>query len=365
MKAVVLEKKDTMVTILAADGSFQKIRYRKPVGVGSEIELAKIHQHRPNWRVITSVAAILIFTLIGSMSWSFYQATTAVAMISVDINPRLQLTLNQKGEIIQFEALNSDAEDVVKGLELKGKSWDQALENIIEQSVTLNYLNSDHNWVLVGYSPLKEGKEVPKGVTSDDIAQSIESAAQAEKVNPNFAVYQLGADEQTQAKKQGLTLGEYALINTAKNAGIQAENSTVKSTDERVNLLEQPQVQEELTKKNNGVSIHKGSLGEGSKAESGIKGNSKQIKGNSNGIQSKDRSKNNAQDNKQWGKEQRKLEEIKDGNPDKQGERGSQGNQDEQGERRSQGSRVEQGNQGEQGNQDEQGNQNEQGNQGK
>lgn len=250
LKAVVLDKKGPMVTVLASDGSFQKVRYRKPVEVGAEIEIAEIQQQQPLWRVLASVAAIFLITWIGSMSWNFYQGTTAVAMISVDINPRLQLTLNREGRVIQSEALNSDAEQVLAGLELKGEPWNQALENIIGQAVTLNYLNLNHDWVLVGYSPVKAGEAAPKGINPDDIAQKIEIAAQAEGIAPKVAVYQLGAEEQTQAKEQGLTLGEYALINTAKDAGIQVDASTVKSTNERVNLLEQPKVQKQMVIQN-------------------------------------------------------------------------------------------------------------------
>lgn len=317
LKAVVLEKKGSMVTVLAADGSFQKVRYRKPVAVGVEIEITEVSQHQPKWRIMASIAAVFLFTLMGSMSWNLYQGTTAVAMISVDINPRVQLTIDQKGRVRQFEALNSDAERVVAGLELKGEPWNQALEDIIEQSATLNYLNSEHNWVLVGYSPVKAGKEIPKGVTPDDIAQKIETAAQAEGLDPKLAVYQLSAEEQIQAKELGLTLGEYALMNTAKDAGIQAEASTVKSTDERVKLLEQPQVQKQMDKENrvNGISRNKGIPAEGNNSEVNTLGRQPNAQpGNSVSKPSSSSPEESKQESKQEHKEQGKIEdkEIED-----------------------------------------------------
>lgn len=269
MKAVVLEKKGSMVTVLASDGSFQKIRYRKPVEIGAEIKFTDSKQHQPLWRVITSVAAVFLFTFIGSMSWNLYDSTTAVAMISVDINPRLQLTIDKKGRVLEFEALNSDAEHVLTGLDVKGESWNQALEKIIGQSVTLNYLNLDHNWVLVAVSPVEAGKESLEGVNSDDIVQNIEDAAQSEGLDPKVAVYQLSAKEQTQAEEQGLTLGEYALMNTAKDAGVEAEASTVKGTKERVDLLEKPQVQQQMVKEKRikDISNNKSNQGKGNGPE--------------------------------------------------------------------------------------------------
>lgn len=269
LKAVVLEKKGSMVTVLASDGSFKKIRYRNPVEVGAEIKIIEPQHRQPVWLIKASVAAIFLFTFIGSMGWNLYQGTTAVAMISVDINPRLQLTIDQKGRVLQFEALNSDAERVVTGLELKGEPWNQALENIIGQSVALNYLNLDHDWVVVGYSPVKAGKENLEGVTPEDISQKIEGAAQAEGLDPKVAVYQLSAEEQSKAEEQGLTLGEFALMNTAKNAGVHAEANTVKGTKERVDLLEQPQVQKQLVKENRMKEVfeHTGTLEQGNDPE--------------------------------------------------------------------------------------------------
>jgi len=289
LKAVVLDKKGSTVTILAADGSFQKVRYRRPVEIGAEIEIAEVQQRQPLWRIMASAAAVFLLALIGSLSWSSYQGTTAVAMISVDINPRLQLTIDQQGRVLQFESLNPDAERVLAGLQLKGEPWNQALTDIIEQSVTLHYLNTDHSWVLVGYSPVKAGNELPKGVTSDDIVQRLESAAQAQGLEPKIAVYQLSAEDQTKANKQGLTLGEYALMNTAQDAGIHADANNVQNTDERVKLLEQPQVQKQMNKENQikGIPKNQEILGDGNDPGSNANINALQSRGNTSGNQPK------------------------------------------------------------------------------
>lgn len=288
IKAVVLEKKGSVLTILTDEGSFQKVHYRRNVEVGAEIELSNVRQRQLFWRAAVSIAAVFLLTLIGSMGWSAYQATTAAAMISLDINPRLQLTIDQKGRVLQTESLNSDAERVLKGLPVKGEPWNQALTEIIGQSTALNYLNSDHLWVLVGYSPIKEGNALPSGVNSDEITQKIETAAQSQGMNPQVVVYQLSEAEEKKAQEKGLTLGEYALMNTAQNAGINADENTVKNTDERIKLLEEPQIksmmdQDKRIKENNnskaasaGInSKDKGTSGEGSDQDTHTNGNLK------------------------------------------------------------------------------------------
>lgn len=356
MKAVVLEKKGSLLTILADDGSFQKIRYKRNVEIGSEIELSNVQRRQPFWRVAVSIAAVFLLTLIGSMGWSAYQATTAAAMISVDINPRLQLTLDQKGRVLKAESLNSDAEHVLQGLPLKGESWNQALSEIIGQSTALNYLNSDHLWVLVGYSPIKEGSAIPAGVNTDEIAQKIESAAQAQGMKPEIVVYQLSADEQKTAQEKGLTLGEYALLNTAQKAGLNVDANTVKNTAERVKLLEEPQVkhlmdQEEHLKENDDskaassgiVSKDKGNSDEENNSNSNTNANSKNnpsvnqstSHGNRTDFQS-GKSANKPLDPshgklQQDQKEQDTMKDNEEGNRDKSGSKENEGNQNQKG----------------------------------
>lgn len=201
-KSCGLGEKGSVLTILTDEGSFQKVHYRRNVEVGAEIELSNVRQRQLFWRAAVSIAAVFLLTLIGSMGWSAYQATTAAAMISLDINPRLQLTIDQKGRVLQTESLNSDAERVLKGLPVKGEPWNQALTEIIGQSTALNYLNSDHLWVLVGYSPIKEGNALPSGVNSDEITQKIETAAQSQGMNPQVVVYQLSEAEEKKLRKR-------------------------------------------------------------------------------------------------------------------------------------------------------------------
>jgi hypothetical protein len=246
LKAVVLEKNGTLLTVLSSDGMFKKLRHKGPVEVGEEIQISTANPV-PVWRVGASVAAIFIMVFMGLFGWNAFQPQTAVAMLSVDINPSLQLTLDRKGRVLELESLNPDAVQLLAGLPLKGEPWREALSQIIEQSVKLHYLNSEHTWVVVGYSPIDSGRNLTtEEINSEEIAKQIDSAAKG--IKPTVAVYELTNEEQVQAREIGLSLGEYALVNTAKKAGIQVKPEAVKKTDERVRLLEKPEIQEQMKK---------------------------------------------------------------------------------------------------------------------
>lgn len=250
LKAVVLEKNGTLLTVLSSDGAFQKFRYKSSVEIGEELTIPALRK-TPTWRIFTSVAAIFLVVFMGVFGWSVFQPGTAVAMLSLDINPSLQLTLDQKGRVLELESLNPDAEQLLSGLTLKGEPWEKALSKIIEQSVNLHYLDAEHTWVLVGYSPMKPDRELSsKQINSDEIAKQVEGASGEKGISSKVAVYELTAEEKVQAQEKGLTLGEYALVNTAKKIGLNVEPEAIKKMDERGQLLEKPEIQDQMKKEN-------------------------------------------------------------------------------------------------------------------
>ncbi|SHN68327.1 anti-sigma factor domain-containing protein [Desulfitobacterium chlororespirans] len=251
IKAVVLEKHKNSITVLTGDGAFQTLKYKGDAEVGEEIQLP-IQSRATFWRIGASAAAVVLLALMGIFGWNAWQPRTAVAMISLDINPSLQLTVDQKGEVLELESLNSEAEQLVTGLALKGKSWGEALNEIIQKSVALNYLNEEENWVVVGYSSsATDQKEPPAKVSvinTEAITKQVQQAVHEQGLKSTVAVYELTSEQKKQAQETGLTLGEYALADTAQKAGIKVEPKDLKAKEERTRLLETPEIQEQMRK---------------------------------------------------------------------------------------------------------------------
>ncbi|CDX05023.1 Anti-sigma factor N-terminus [Desulfitobacterium hafniense] len=250
-KAVVLEKHKNAITVLTGDGAFQTLKYKGDAEVGEEIQLP-VQSRATFWRIGASAAAVVLLALMGIFGWNAWQPRTAVAMISLDINPSLQLTVDQKGEVLELESLNSEAEQLVTGLALKGKSWGEALNKIIQKSVALNYLNEEENWVVVGYSAAAPDQKGPSAksstINTEAITQQVQQAVHEQGLKPTVAVYELTSEQKKQAQETGLTLGEYALADTAQKAGIKVEPKDLKAKEERARLLETPEIQEQMRK---------------------------------------------------------------------------------------------------------------------
>ena len=259
LKAVVLKKEGTLVTVLLADGSFRKIRYNKQVEIGMEINVSASKEysfvgklHNSPWKRMVSIAAVFLLVFLGMTGWNMYEVSTAKALISIDAKSSIQLLINKQGEVQSVQPLNQEAKRLLSGISLKGLPWQEAVSNIMERSINTEYLIEDDSLVLVGYSSLnKQNSQVSEeetGITSEKLAEEVTNNVIKRGINTHILAYDLTYDEQTKAKQEGLSLGEYALLNTANKAGISVSSGDVKEISSRSKVIQEPVVKEQIKK---------------------------------------------------------------------------------------------------------------------
>lgn len=330
IKAVILETTGSRCTVLADDGSFRSLPNSSGAQVGEEIELddtvevlfndvnpiRKVRKSRRAWQALAAAAALLLLTLTVALGWNFAQASTAVALVSIDINPSIELALNAREQVVRATAVNSDGEKVLQALELKNQPVPVAMSKILEQAQNLGYLTDEHSWILVGLAP-NGNKELPPAL--EEAVKSAGAAIQ-EKVNARMAVFQLSEPERIKAEQAGVSIGEYALWQSADKAGIKIEAQELKTKTERVRLLEAPEIQAQVLK-DKGVLQIPGTQG---KNDSAIKD-----------MPERDQDKDKDQDKDQNQEKEKEKEQTKNNEKDranlKQGqERSSKAKEDDE-----------------------------------
>ena len=75
-------------------------------------------------KIIISIIICLII-VIGLISYNIWD-NRVVSIITLDINPSIEIKLNRKEKVVSVVALNSDAKEVISN-DLKGKKLDKAL----------------------------------------------------------------------------------------------------------------------------------------------------------------------------------------------------------------------------------------------
>ncbi len=139
-KGIVFETSSTYSVFLTADGHFQKgVPLLPSVRVGEEAffqpykavskseKVCKIAWRAP---IVTMVAAmfILFSVLIPSQS-------PVSAFIQIDINPSIELGINDNGTVFAFKGLNQDGVEIKRDISFwRGKSLSWVLSEIVKQT---------------------------------------------------------------------------------------------------------------------------------------------------------------------------------------------------------------------------------------
>lgn len=69
--------------------------------------------------------------------------TAVTAFVDIDINPSIELQLNDSNQVVAVEGVNEDGRSVLAGLALEGLSYEEALSTLTSSEALAPYLNDD------------------------------------------------------------------------------------------------------------------------------------------------------------------------------------------------------------------------------
>lgn len=85
------------------------------------------------------ICLLVVMGTIGLMMWN----NRVVSIITMDINPSIQINLNKNNEVVNVIALNDDAKDIVNN-NFKNKTLDETFEQLITKIIDKGYV-TDNN----------------------------------------------------------------------------------------------------------------------------------------------------------------------------------------------------------------------------
>lgn len=69
--------------------------------------------------------------------------TAVTAFVDIDINPSIELQLNDSNQVVAVEGVNEDGRSVLAGLALEGLSYEEAFSTLMSSEALAPYLNDD------------------------------------------------------------------------------------------------------------------------------------------------------------------------------------------------------------------------------
>ena len=215
-KGIIMEINGDYAIALNDTGIFDKILRKENMKVGQKIfyfeddlfvesknlyskpiETRKPIRHYNFMKTFGSIAAlfVLIFTFFQGIS-----TQKAYAVVSLDINPSIQIEIDNKKTIIKVEGVNDDG----KNIDFSGAVGENINEGIViikDKLVESKYLDDNHE-VLVAFALVKNKED---SNYEEKIQEAIQTTFKTENVT-----YVKGNKEAVQeAKTKGISLGRY------------------------------------------------------------------------------------------------------------------------------------------------------------
>ena len=219
------------------DGVLSRCTERK----GTVVPMKKKNNRMKKW--MQAVAACLAVLLLGGGGLLVQQAHAVTSVVSLDVNPSIELRVNSREKVVSCQALNQEAqavlEDMDGGKDLKGVKADVAVNAIVGSLVRCGYLDSLSSAILISVEDKDQARaqrlqqELTGAVDGALAAGDSQAAVLSQTV-------QQDRELEKQAKANNISTGKAALIRQAMalNSSLTFEGLAQLSVEELRDLIE-------------------------------------------------------------------------------------------------------------------------------
>lgn len=219
------------------DGVLSRCTERK----GTVVPMKKKNNRMKKW--MQTVAACLAVLLLGGGGLLVQQAHAVTSVVSLDVNPSIELRVNSREKVVSCQALNQEAqavlEDMDGGRDLKGVKADVAVNAIVGSLVRCGYLGSLSSAILISVEDKDQARaqrlqqELTGAVDGALAAGDSQAAVLSQTV-------QQDKELEKQAKANNISTGKAALIRQAMalNGSLTFEGLAQLSVEELRDLIE-------------------------------------------------------------------------------------------------------------------------------
>ena len=213
----VLQKLNTAMTH-ATPNQLDDILSRCTERKGTVIPMTN-HKTKKHW-LRYAVAACLSLILVGAAAGGFllHQARTVTSVVSLDVNPSIQLQVNSSEKVLQVQALNAEAQEVLADMPLEGTHLNVAVNAIVGSLLQHGYLDSISSAILISVedADIQRASRLQQELTDQVGAALLNQQSQASILSQTLTSDQ---QLQDQAAQNNISVGKAALIQAIQQNG--------------------------------------------------------------------------------------------------------------------------------------------------
>jgi len=214
---------------------------RCEVRKGTVINMTTRKPARKKWPAL--VAACLAVMLLGGGGIFYQQANAVASVVSLDVNPSIELKVSRSEKVLACAPLNDDAKtilaDMGDGADLKGAKLDVAVNAIVGSLVRNGYLSSISSAIMISV----EDKDTARAEKLQrELTDAVDGVLQTSEAKASVLTQTLTQDtaRDQQAQENNISTGKAALVNRvlAINPELQFDALAKLSVEELKDLAE-------------------------------------------------------------------------------------------------------------------------------
>ena len=208
---------------------------------GTVINMPIMKTAKRKWTIL--VAACLAVVLLAGGGVLYQQANAVASVVSLDVNPSIELKVNSSEKVLVCTPLNDDAKailaDMGEGADLKGAKLDVAVNAIVGSLVRNGYLSSISSAIMISVED-KNADRAQK--LQQELASAVDVVLQTgeSKASVLTQTVRQNAELDQQARENNISTGKAALVNRvlALNSTLKFEELAAFSVGELKDLIE-------------------------------------------------------------------------------------------------------------------------------
>ena len=190
---------------------------REKLADGEQDRYKKAVVRSRTFRTLISCAAVFIMLVSGVAVWNNINEKV-FAVVDIDVNPSIELSINGKEKVVKATAVNEDGKAILDDMDLKGSDVKTACNAIVGSMLTKGYLNDKSNSILLSVSSGDQEKgraieaELSDGINSYMGSSSVTPAVMGQYVEDTDDLKEFAADN-------GISTGKAQLIRSLLGTG--------------------------------------------------------------------------------------------------------------------------------------------------
>lgn len=203
------------------------------------------NKHRFGFRLplrpLQLASMMLILLIIGFVAMYDHPVQDSYATVYIDINPSLEFDIDEEDIIRDARLWNDEATLLLADVDYMDQPLYDVLDDIVDQAITLNYLNEDHPYIILDIA----NREEHERINTLALVENRMKHHASDRV-PNFDIIRGNAqniqpDEQSGAHNHNMSMQRWRIIQSIveENSDLDVEDLIDKNIGELMKVMQE------------------------------------------------------------------------------------------------------------------------------